>query len=105
MWPRSPRAHALCTGRFALSCTCPRGGPKIGSVGSARTCQRVIFRSKPQIGLSVVDLSRKWGVPFEVAVAYGKNPSFLGGLEQREVAYVCGVESTLGVRLPEEVSV
>ena len=53
----------------------------------------------------MVDLSRKWGVPVEVAVAYGKNPSFLGGLEQREVAYVCGVESTLGVRLPEEVSV
>jgi SRSO17 transposase len=68
--------------------------------------REVIFRSKPQIALSLVDLSREWGVPSEVVVAdsgYGKYPSFLGGLEEREVAYVCGVESTFGVRLPEEV--
>jgi SRSO17 transposase len=68
--------------------------------------EEVIFRIKPQIALSLVDLSREWGVPFEVVVSdsgYGKNPSFLGGLEERKVAYVCGVESTFGVRLPEEV--
>jgi SRSO17 transposase len=66
----------------------------------------VIFRSKPQIALSLVDLSREWEVPFEVVVAdsgYGKNPGFLEGLEDREVSYVCEVESTFGVRLPEEV--
>jgi SRSO17 transposase len=66
----------------------------------------IIFSSKPHIALSVVDLSREWGVPSEVVVAdsgYGKYPSFLGGLEEREVAYVCAVESTFGVRLPEEV--
>jgi SRSO17 transposase len=66
----------------------------------------VIFRSKPQIALSLVDLSREWGVPSEVVVAdsgYGKYPSFLGGLEEREVSYVCAVESTFGVRLPCEV--
>lgn len=64
------------------------------------------FRSKPQIALSLVDLSGEWGVPFEVVVAdsgYGKYPSFLGGLEERKLPYVCGVESTFGVRLPEEV--
>ena len=68
--------------------------------------EEVIFRSKPQIALSLVDLSREWEVPSEVVVAdsgYGKYPSFLGGLEEREVAYVCGVESTFGVRRPEEV--
>jgi len=72
----------------------------------AHVPEEVIFRSKPQIALSLVDLSREWGVPSEVVVAdsgYGKNPSFLEGLEEREVAYVCGVESTFGVRLPEEV--
>ena len=66
----------------------------------------VIFRSKPNIALCVVDLSREWGVPSEVVVAdsgYGKYPSFLGGLEERKLSYVCGVESTFGVRLPEEV--
>jgi SRSO17 transposase len=66
----------------------------------------VQFQSKPQIALSLVDLSREWEVPFDVVVAdsgYGANPNFLGGLEERKVAYVCGVESTFGVRLPEEV--
>jgi SRSO17 transposase len=68
--------------------------------------EEVIFSSKPQIALSLVDLSREWEVPSEVVVAdsgYGKYPSFLGGLEERKVSYVCGVESTFGVRLPEEV--
>ena len=66
----------------------------------------VIFRSKPNVALSLVDLSREWGVPFEMVVAdsgYGKYPGFLGGLEERELSYVCGVESTFGVRLPGEV--
>jgi SRSO17 transposase len=66
----------------------------------------VVFRSKPHIALSLVDLSGEWEVPFEVVVAdsgYGKYPSFLGGLEERKLSYVCGVESTFGVRLPEEV--
>jgi SRSO17 transposase len=64
------------------------------------------FKSKPQIALSLVDLSREWGVPFEVVVAdcgYGKYPKFLEGLEDRKLPYVSGVESTFGVRLPEEV--
>jgi SRSO17 transposase len=68
--------------------------------------EEIIFRSKSHIALSLVDLSKEWGVPSEVVVAdsgYGKYPSFLGGLEEREVAYVCAVESTFGVRLPEEV--
>jgi len=72
----------------------------------AHVPEEVQFKSKPQIALSLVDLSREWEVPFEVVVAdsgYGDNPNFLKGLEERKVAYVCGVESTFGVRLPEEV--
>jgi hypothetical protein len=44
--------------------------------------EEVIFRSKPQIALSLVDLSREWEVPSEVVVAdsgYGKYPASLGG--------------------------
>jgi SRSO17 transposase len=72
----------------------------------AHVPEEVDFRSKPQIALSLADLSREWEVPFEVMVAdsgYGKYPMFLGGLEERKLPYVCGVESTFGVRLPEEV--
>lgn len=72
----------------------------------AQVPEAVGFRIKPHIALSLVDLSREWEVPFEVVVAdsgYGDNPSFLGGLEERKVAYVCGVDSAYGVRRPEEV--
>jgi SRSO17 transposase len=69
--------------------------------------EEVRFRIKPQIALSLVDLSVEWGVPFGVVVAdsgYGKYPMFLEGLEERKLPYVCEVESTFGVRQPEEVS-
>jgi SRSO17 transposase len=72
----------------------------------AHVPEEVGFRSKPQIALSLVDLSLEWGVPFEVVVAdsgYGKYPMFLEGLEERKLPYVSGVESTFGVRRPEEV--
>ena len=72
----------------------------------AHVPEEVDFRSKPQIALSLVDLCGEWGVPFDVVVAdsgYGKYPKFLEGLEERKLPYVCGVESTFGVRLPEEV--
>jgi SRSO17 transposase len=72
----------------------------------AHVPEEVRFRSKPQIALSLVDLCGELGVPFEVVVAdcgYGKYPTFLEGLEDRKLPYVCGVESTFGVRLPEEV--
>jgi SRSO17 transposase len=72
----------------------------------AHVPDEVHFRSKPHIALSLVDLSGEWGVPFEVVVAdsgYGKYPMFLEGLEERKLPYVCAVESTFGVRLPEEV--
>jgi SRSO17 transposase len=72
----------------------------------AHVPEEVGFRSKPQIALSLVELCGQWGVPFGVVVAdcgYGKYPMFLEGLEDRKLPYVCGVESTFGVRLPEEV--
>jgi SRSO17 transposase len=57
--------------------------------------QEVIFRSKPHIALSLVDLSREWEVPSEVVVAdsgYGMYPGFLGSLAERKVSHVCGWE-------------
>lgn len=73
----------------------------------AHVPEEVKFRTKPEIALSLVELSGEWGVPFEVVVTdsgYGKYPMFLEGLEERKLPYVCGVESTFGVRqVPEEV--
>jgi SRSO17 transposase len=61
----------------------------------AHVPEEVDFKSKPQIALSLVDLSGEWGVPYDVVVAdsgYGKYPKFLEGLEERKLPYVCGVE-------------
>ncbi len=72
----------------------------------AHVPKEVEFRTKLQIALSLVDRALEWAVPFEAVVAdsgYGDNPNFLKGLEERSLAYVCAVESTFGVRLPDEV--
>jgi SRSO17 transposase len=66
----------------------------------------VPFQTKPELALALVDQGRAWRVPFAYVVAdagYGDNPTFLHGLDDRQVAYVVGISSTFGVRLPEEV--
>ncbi|HEX5439837.1 MAG TPA: transposase [Ktedonobacterales bacterium] len=50
--------------------------------------------------------ARAWGVPFRVVMAdagYGDAPSFLAELEQQGVPYVCAVDKTFRIRLPDEL--
>jgi SRSO17 transposase len=66
----------------------------------------ISFQTKPTLALALIEQAQAWGVPFAWVVAdagYGDNPSFLQGLEARQLAYVVGVSSTFGVRLPDEV--
>jgi SRSO17 transposase len=63
-------------------------------------------QTKPEIALALLDRAQAWGMPIQAVVVdagYGDNPNFLAGLDERQVPYVCAVESTFGVRLPEEV--
>ncbi len=72
----------------------------------AHVPEEITFQSKPEIALDQLDLALSWGVPCAFVVAdcgYGDNPHFLEGVEKRECLYVCGVESTFGLRLAEEV--
>ena len=66
----------------------------------------VTFQTKPAIALRLIDEAREAGVPFKVVVAdgsYGDNPTFLDGLDARNLSCVVAVARDFGVRLPEEV--
>jgi SRSO17 transposase len=68
--------------------------------------EQISQQTKPEIALGILDRARQWGVPIQVVVVdagYGDNPNFLQGLDERQVPYVCAVQSTFGCRLPDEV--
>jgi SRSO17 transposase len=72
----------------------------------AQVPEQIIQQTKPEIALGLLDRAKLWGVPIGAVVAdagYGDNPNFLHGLDDRQVPYICAVESTFGCRLPEEV--
>ncbi|HEY6407851.1 MAG TPA: IS701 family transposase [Ktedonobacteraceae bacterium] len=72
----------------------------------AQVPEQIIQQTKPEIALGLLDRAREWGVPIQAVVVdagYGDNPNFLRGLDDRQVPYMCAVESTFGCRLPDEV--
>jgi len=72
----------------------------------ARVPEEISQQTKPEIALGLLDRAHRWGVPIQAVVVdagYGDNPNFLRGLDERQVPYMCAVESTFGCRLPDEV--
>src|SRR6266852_796863 len=72
----------------------------------AQVPEEIREQTKPEIALGLLDRARQWGVPIGAVVVdagYGDNPNFLRGLDERQIPYMCAVESTFGCRLPEEV--
>jgi SRSO17 transposase len=72
----------------------------------AQVPEEIGQQTKPEIALGLLDRARHWDVPIQAVVVdagYGDNPNFLRGLDERQVPYICAVESTFGCRLPDEV--
>jgi SRSO17 transposase len=54
----------------------------------------IVFQTKPQIALAMVDQADQWAVPYKVVVAdagYGGDNTFLAGLEERGKRYAVAV--------------
>ena len=57
------------------------------------------FQTKPAIALGLIDEAREAGVPFKVVVSdgsYGGNPTFLDGLDTRNLSCVVAVARDCG---------
>jgi SRSO17 transposase len=63
------------------------------------------FRTKPQLGMALVDAALSAGIPFRAVVAdcgYGDSAAFEGALWEANVPYVVGLKPTKGTWAPEE---
>jgi SRSO17 transposase len=69
----------------------------------------VVFKTKWQLALDLIDQARSWGVPDRIVVAdagYGEATEFREALENRALRYIVGISDQVGVwAKPPKVSV
>ncbi len=73
---------------------------------AAKVPAEIVFETKGEIALELIDVGIAAGVPTRAVVAdagYGDQPNFLDGLEARGLPYVVGVASSARFRLEEQV--
>lgn len=62
--------------------------------------ESVVFRNKWELALEMIDEVRGWGLPDRVVLgdaAYGEPTAFRRGLEERQLRYALGIQSSVGV--------
>jgi SRSO17 transposase len=62
--------------------------------------ESVVFRNKWELALEMIDEVREWGLPDRVVLgdaAYGEPTAFRRGLEERQLRYALGIQSSVGV--------
>jgi SRSO17 transposase len=67
---------------------------------TAQVPKELVFQTKPQIALDLLDQAKSWGVRWACVVTdadYGDNPNFLDGLEKRRQRYVNAVRCDFAV--------
>jgi SRSO17 transposase len=71
----------------------------------AKVPKDIVFQTKPQIALDLLDKADQWRVPYACVVAdadYGDNPNFLAGLEKRHKRYVLAIRKDFEVALNKD---
>ena len=74
-----------------LDFTCPRNGPKIQRAEKNYIPDDIVFQTKPQIALDLIDRAKANGIEVVAWTAdelYGRDGAFLDGLDERGEAYV-----------------
>jgi SRSO17 transposase len=69
---------------------------------TAQVPKEIVFQTKPQIALDLLDQAKDWGLRWSCVVTDaddGDNPNFLDGLEQRRRRYVNAVRCDFAVSL------
>lgn len=62
--------------------------------------ENVVFQTKWELALEMIDEVREWGLPDRVVLgdaAYGEPTAFRQGLEKRELSYALGIQSNIGI--------